>query len=180
MSQATEVKGKETQAKAQRVKKNPFDSLIEVIKKQSDSLAQAIHQAGLLTIQQVNISGDVTYAVRLVDALGTKHDKRRVVAWLTHFGKLAWTTDKGLIYRKRKDINEATVQGFYDRANATPYWELTAQENPKVTIDILTMLNSILKKAEADYEGKEVLIKHEHLLSGIKAMVQSQQQPVVH
>lgn len=137
------------------MEKKTFEKNLKTIAAKSDELAQLIHETGLAAIALVNSSGDTAWGVRLVDALGRKHDKARVVAWLVRFGKFAWNKDKGLIFRKRKDINPATLESFLQQANELPYWDLTPQPQPKVTFDYLSMIESIINKSKKAAEGEE-------------------------
>ena len=80
-----------------------FNSNIATIKKGSEALAQAIHAAGMFALAQANEHGNIGFAVRLVEAMGKKHDAQRVVKWLCHFGK--FDVKKYEIYSKLGRVN---------------------------------------------------------------------------
>lgn len=154
------------------MEKKTFDSNIKKISKQSDALAQLIHTTGLAAIELVNKTGDISWGSRLVDALGQKHDKRRVVAWLVRFGKFGWDKEKGLIFRKRKDITLANEAAMLQQASDTPYWVLTPQAQPKVTYDYLAMIKSIVNKADkVENSEKEIEEKNLHVLEALRHLM---------
>lgn len=171
------VQGTETEMKktiiAERFIKNDkeFGKRLTKISKQSDLLADDIHIAGLYALSQVNIHGQPSSAVRLIEAMGKKHDKVRVMKWLIHFGKLT-VKDKVLVYKKRKDINPETVDAWAAKADAMPYWELTAQQEMTVTYDYYKMIESVLNKRkgipELTSKGKQVDEVNEGLLDAIQ------------
>lgn len=151
-----------------------FNTTIKAIKGNSEALAQAIHEAGVFAIAQANLHGNDGFAVRLIEAMGKKHDAQRVATWLMKFGKLG--IKKGVIvFRKRLDITPENAQSFVDKAEATPYWELTSQPQLKTTIDYLALLHGLVKRhetAEASRkEGKDVTELHPEVLDEVRAML---------
>src|SRR3970040_1648572 len=110
-----------------------FNKALATIKKQGDELAQAIHDAGLFAVSQANEHGNTGFGVRLMEALGRKHDAKRVEKWLCTFGKFG-IKDGELVYRKRKDINAENLDSTLQKASDTPYWELTKQEHHKFSV----------------------------------------------
>lgn len=160
-----------------------FNKVLSSISKSSDTLANEIHTAGLYALKMVNESGQSGPASRLVTALGDKHDMNRVVKWLCHFGKLQWAKGQ-IVYKKRKDISEATAAGFMERANETPYWKLTAQTKPSHTFDYLTMIKGILrqhkKAGELEGEGKIVSEKNVHFLKELETLIGADEVASIH
>ena len=160
-----------------------FNKVLSSISKSSDTLANEIHIAGLYALKMVNESGQSGPASRLVTALGEKHDMNRVVKWLCHFGKLQWAKGQ-IVYKKRKDITEATADGFMERATETPYWKLTAQTKPSHTFDYLTMIKGILrqhKKAnQLEGEGKIVSEKNVHFLKQLETIIGADEVASIH
>lgn len=152
-----------------------FNKVLGGITIASDFLASQIHIAGLYALRHANIHSDVSKAVQLIDAMGKKHDKKRVQQWLVHFGKIA--VQKGLIvFRKRKDINPENVEAWLFRASELPYWELNKQAEVKYTFDYLTMIKSIIethdkKAVTLASEGKTVNEVNVGLLDGLKALI---------
>ena len=132
-----------------------FTSTLKIIKDGSDKLADSIHSAGVFAIAQANLHGNDGFAVRLVEAMGQKHDAKRVVIWLTKYGKLG--VKHGVIAsRKRKDITPENAQSFIDKAEETPYWILTTQAQLKMTIDYLALLQGLVKRhGTAEEKRKE-------------------------
>lgn len=151
-----------------------FKKVLKNITKEADALADSIHSAGMFALRQVNLHGNYHFAGQLVDAMGKKHDKKRVIAWLTFFGKLS-NTKEGLVFRKRKDIVPETVEAWLDRADKTPYWEHTIQEEAPFTVDYLSMLLSILHKHKMasilESEGKPVKESHKGIIAEVEALV---------
>lgn len=152
-----------------------FASTIAFIAKGTEAVANSIHLAGLYALQQANVHGNVGFGVRLIEALGGKHDVKRVEKWLCHFGKFGMKEGL-LVFRKRKDINETNLDAWNEKSANCPYWTLTPVEHHKFSVDYLTMLKGLLnkhRKAEAlREEGKEaeehntgVLIEVEKLLA---------------
>jgi len=151
-----------------------FNSTIKAIKGNSEALAQAIHEAGVFAIAQANLHGNDGFAQRLIEAMGKKHDAQRVATWLMKFGKLGLR--KGvMVFRKRLDITPENAQSFIDKAEALPYWELTAQPQLKMTVDVLALVHGIVKRVitaeESRKEGKEVIILHPEVLLQVKELL---------
>lgn len=156
-----------------------FNAALKRIKTNADTLAQAIHEAGLFAIAQVNEHGNDGFGARLVEAMGKKHDAQRVVTWLCHFGKFGVKNNK-LVYRARKDITPDKLDSFLKNAEVTPYWELTRQPDLKFKVDYLSMLTSILKRHEKAEElrdeGKEVDESNVAVLDEVKAIIAKYQE----
>ncbi len=151
-----------------------FNTTIKAIKGNAESLAQAIHEAGIFAIAQANIHGNDGFAQRLIEAMGKKHDAQRVATWLMKFGKLG--VKKGvMVFRKRLDITPENAQSFVDKAESMPYWELTSQPQLKMTIDYLSLLHGIIKRhntaEESRKEGKEVVELHPEVLAQVKELL---------
>ena len=159
-----------------------FRVLLTTITKEADEMANNIHAAGMYALKQVNCDGNYNFASLLIDALGKKHDKKRVIAWLTFYGKLSNTKDKGLVYRKRKDIVSENVEAWLTRADKTPYWEHTPQEEGSFSVDYLSMLISIFNKHNRAEElkgtGKAVKETHIGVLEEIKAIIKRHQNEI--
>jgi hypothetical protein len=151
-----------------------FNNTIKNIKKGSEELAQAIHEAGVFAIAQANLHGNDGFAQRLIEAMGKKHDTQRVATWLMKFGKLG-IKQGVMVFRKRVDITPENAQVFIDNAEATPYWELTPQPQLKMTVDYLALLQGIVKRhttaEESRKEGKEVTELHPEVLYSIKELL---------
>jgi len=125
-----------------------FNSTIKAIKTLSENLADDIHDAGLFALTQVNEHGNDGFCVRLVEAMGKKHDAQRVVNWLVRFGKVG-VKDGHIIYKNRKDITPETLPAWIEKAEATPYWELTPQKKLIERVDYLASLAAIIHKHKA-------------------------------
>lgn len=152
-----------------------FTKALNVLATQADSFADSIHKAGLYVIEQVNKYDNPNPAQRLIDAMGKKHDKKRVQQWLVFFGKL--TVKEGLmVFKKRKDIAPENVEAWSFRAAETPYWELNKQAGLKVTFDYLSLVNSIIKMHDEKVQklikaGKTVTENNVELLDRLKKLV---------
>ncbi len=150
-----------------------FNTSLTIIKEQGEKFAAAIHESGLFALAQVNEHGNSGFAVRLLEAIGTKHAAKRVQHWLITFGKLQVKEGK-LSYLKRQDITETNLDVMLEKADKTPYWELKAEADVKTSLDFVALLHSIIRKAEkaeqAKVEGKEVEFKNEAALAEIKAL----------
>lgn len=156
------------------INEKQFNATIKAIKTNSDTLAQAIHTAGLFAIAQANEHGNVGFGVRLIEAMGKKHDSQRVCTWLCRFGKFG--VSKGvLVYRKRKDIDGTNLESWLAKAEATPYWELTPQKALVEKVDYLSMLHSIINKHKAmekkQAEGKEVVENNVGILAEVEKLL---------
>lgn len=145
-----------------------FNRSLVKISEKSESLAQIMHVAGVYALRQVNVEGNADAAMRLIEAIGDKQDVRRIGQWFTKFGKLGVKNNK-LVYKKRKDITPANVEGWLKKASDTPYWALVAQPKLEVTFDYLAMVKSIVdranKKDELEEEGKKVTEKNVGVLA---------------
>jgi hypothetical protein len=151
-----------------------FLKALTIISKDADKMADDIHSAGLFALQQVNEHGNFQFAVSLINAIGKKHDKARVIRWLVFFGKLANTKD-GITYRKRKDIRPENLEAWMEKAGETPYWELTPQVEAPYTVDFLTGLISLYNRhrqaVQLEGAGKEVKESHVSILPEIMAIL---------
>ena len=155
-----------------------FNGILKAIAKSGEALAVYIHEAGLFALVQVNEHGNDGFAVRLIEAMGKKHDAKRVEKWLCHFGKLGMKADK-LVYRARRDINPETIDAVLRDANDTPYWELTEQEHHAFKFNGLSMLESIVRRYNTAQEkanaGEEVVIEHDDVLAEVQAVIKKHQ-----
>jgi hypothetical protein len=151
-----------------------FNTAIAGIRKNSESLAELVHSAGLFAIKQANEHGNTGFGERLIEALGRKHDAKRVEKWLCYFGKFGMKAGK-LVYRARKDIGPENLDAWLEKASATPYYDLTAQEHHGFTFDGLAGLKSILKRHATAIEkaqaGEEVTMKNEGVLAEVQALL---------
>jgi len=111
-----------------------FNAAIKRIKTTSEEFAATIHEAGLFAIAQANEHGNVGFGARLIEAMGKKHDRQRVVSWMVKYGKFG--VKNGLIvYRSRKDITVANLDATLAQAEAVPYWELTPEKKLVETVN---------------------------------------------
>lgn len=151
-----------------------FNAALKAISKSGEALASYIHNAGLFAIEQVNEHGNDGFGVRLIEALGRKHDAKRVEKWLCHFGKFGMKQGK-LVYRKRHDIQPENLTAILEQAEATPYWELTAQEHHVFKFNAVSMLQSILARYKTAQEkadaGEEVSIEGADLLASVEKLL---------
>jgi len=158
-----------------------FNAAIKRIKTTSEEFAQTIHEAGIFAISQANEHGNVGFGVRLIEAMGKKHDRSRVVSWLVKFGKFGVTKGE-LVYRSRKDITPANLDAMLAQAEAVPYWELTAERKLVETVNYLAMLKSIVAKHKLAQEkqaaGKQVDELHLDVLAKLEKVLESCKQPV--
>lgn len=158
-----------------------FNAALKAISKSGEALASYIHNAGLFALSQVNEHGNTGFATRLIEALGRKHDAKRVEKWLCTYGKLGMKAGQ-LVYRARRDINPETLDATLKEAEATPYWELTAQEHHAFKFDAYAMLQSILSRAKTAEErrsaGEEVSIAGTEVLDKVQALLKEHQEKV--
>jgi hypothetical protein len=151
-----------------------FNKAIESIKNNAEKLAATIHEAGMFAIAQANEHGNTGFGVRLIEALGKKHNAKSVAKWLQTFGKFG--VKKGeLVYKARKDINATNLEAWLVKANATPYWELTPDTITIVKYDYLTMLKGIVAKhkkaSELESEGKTVVENNVAVIAEVEALL---------
>ena len=131
-----------------------FNGAIKAIKTNGEKLAMAIHQAGLFAIMQANTHGNVGFAERLIDAMGKKHDRQRVVNWLVAFGKIG-VTNQEIVYRKRKDILPENLDAWIAKADNTPYWELTKEKPLVEKVDYLAIVLNAIRKHDKTLPEKQ-------------------------
>lgn len=149
-----------------------FDTLISTIEIQGEQFANNIHEAGLHAIAQANQHGNIGFATRLMDAIGKKHARERVKSWLIKFGKFT-LKDRAIVYLKRADIKPENLDSWLEKADATPYWELTNEAEAKVTIDYLQIIKSAIEKAGKEAaKGKEVTEKHVEAKVELQALLE--------
>lgn len=152
-----------------------FNSAIAAIKKSGEALANYVHNAGLFALAQVNEHGNDGFAVRLLEALGRKHDAKRVEKWLCHFGKLGMKSGK-LVYRARRDITPETIDAILKEAESIPYWDFTEQEHHVFKFNGLTMLQSIVSRLNTANEkaqaGEEVEITSPEVVAEVAAILE--------
>ena len=158
-----------------------FNSTLKAISKSGEALASMIHEAGMYALEQVNTHGNDGFAVRLIDAMGKKHDVKRVEKWLCHFGKLG--IKKGVLcYRNNSKIKPETYEAVMEEADNTPYWELSPQEHHKFTVDYLGMLQGLLKRHETakqkEAEGIEVEERNLGILDEVAKILKAHQPEV--
>lgn len=156
-----------------------FNVTLKAINANGEKLADAIHNAGLFAISQANEHGNTGFGVRLMDAIGKKLDAKRVEKWLCTFGKFG-IKEGVLIYRKRKDIGPENLEAVLQKADQTPYWELSKQEHHKFSVNYLSELLGMLKKHEKAEklrtEGKEASEDNVAILDEVKALIAKYQQ----
>lgn len=122
-----------------------FNKNLKAISTSAESLAKLIHESAMYALSQVNIHGNDGFAVRLVEAMGRKHDVERVEKWFCYYGKLGMKAGK-LVFRKNKKIQPETIDAIMAEAAATPYWELNPQRHNVQSIDYLSLLAGIIKR----------------------------------
>lgn len=153
-----------------------FDKTLKNISGLAESLAVDVHKAGIYCLQQANIHNNADAGQRLIEAIGKKQDKQRVGRWLVFFGKFTVKNDL-LVYKKRKDITPANVEGWLQRADEMPYWDLTAQPKLMITYDYLSMVKSIITKAshipDLEENGKTVTVKNEGVLKELGKIIEA-------
>lgn len=151
-----------------------FNKALKAITKSGEALADYIHSAGLFALAQVNEHGNDGFAVRLLEAMGKKHDAARVEKWLCHFGKLGMKAGK-LVYRARRDITPENLEAVLTEAQNTPYWELTAQTHHIYRFNCLSMLESIINRQATAKEkaaaGEEVEFIGPDLVADVQAII---------
>lgn len=152
-----------------------FKSALINISKKSDELADLIHKAGMYALDQANTYGNFAPGYDLVDALGKKHDAKRVVIWLCHFGK--FTVSNGILKASKKPV----MEGWKEAAQAMPYYELTKQDKLIVKIDYLAMIKAVLaKQTKAQKmrdDGKEVIESNTEVLEKLSQFITQLEQP---
>lgn len=155
-----------------------FNKALKAITKSGEALADYIHYAGLFALAQVNEHGNDGFAVRLLEAMGKKHDAARVEKWLCHYGKLGMKAGK-LVYRARRDITAETIDAILAEATATPYWELTEQTHHVFRFNCLSMLESIVRRSDTAKQkiaaGEEVEIAGPDLVADVTALIAKHQ-----
>jgi hypothetical protein len=151
-----------------------FNAAIAGIKKNGEALASLVHATGLFALSQANLHGNTGFGERLMEALGKKHDAKRVEKWLCHFGKFGMKQGK-LVYRARKDIGPENQDAMLAEAEATPYWELTEQAHHGFTFDGIASLKAIITRHETAVKkanaGEEVTMKNEGILAEVQALL---------
>ena len=151
-----------------------FNSNLALIKKGSEVLAQAIHAAALFALAQANEHGNIGFATRLIEAMGRKHDVKRVEKWFCHFGKFGMKAST-LIYRNRRDIAPENMDAWLNKADETPYYDLNEQEHNKATWNGLSLLSSIITRYETvkakQEQGQEVTIKNAQVMAEVQAIL---------
>lgn len=156
-----------------------FNSALKVISTTGDKFAQAVHEAGLFAIAQVNEHGNSGFGVRLLEAVGKKHDRQRIANWLMKFGKFG-IKNGVLVYRSRKDITPANLEATLEQADALPYWELTPEKKLVETINYLSLLKAAVMKhkaAEAKIaEGKQVDELHLEVFADLEKLLDKYKQ----
>lgn len=152
-----------------------YNQNLKVIAVTGERFAQAVHEAGLFALHQVNIHGNSTFATRLMEAVGRKHDAKRIEKWLCYFGKLGMNK-QALVYKARKDITPENVDAKLKEAETIPYWELTVQEHHKEVADIITLLQQIpkriIKLQQKEAAGAEVEIRNLSALNDVNSLIE--------
>jgi hypothetical protein len=152
-----------------------YNQNLKVIEATGEKFAQAVHLAGLFALYQVNIHGNATFATRLMEKVGRKHDAKRIEKWLCHFGKLGMKNGL-LIYKARKDINPENVDAILKEAQDIPFWDLTVQEHHKEVADIITLLQQIPKRIaklqQKEEQGAEVEIRNLSALNDVNSLIE--------
>lgn len=150
-----------------------FNKDITVIKGAAEGLAAAIHSAGLVAIAQVNEHGNTGFGTRLMEAMGKKHNRQRVVNWLVKFGKFG-VKNNALVFRNRKDITPQNMGAMLEKAANLPYWELTPEQKLVERVDYLSLLHSMLNKHKGmeakEAAGKQVEERNIGLLPELQAL----------
>ena len=152
-----------------------YNQNLNIIKVTGEKFAQSVHEAGLFALYQVNIHGNATFATRLMEAVGRKHDAKRIEKWLCYFGKLGMKKNV-LIYKARKDITPENVDAKLKEAEEIPFWDLTVQEHHKEVADIITLLQHIPKRIAAlqqkEIAGADVEIRNLSALNEVNSLIE--------
>lgn len=153
-----------------------FNGAIKTIKATGEKFAEAVHDAGIFAIAQVNEHGNDGFGQRLMEAVGKKHDRQRIANWLMKFGKFG-VKNGVLVYKARKDITPANMDAMLEQANNMPYWELTPEKKLTETVNYLQLLKGIVNKhktAQAKQaEGKQVDELHLEVLAKLEKVLES-------
>lgn len=149
-----------------------FNQAIKTISAMGEKFAETIHEAGMFAIAQVNEHGNDGFGVRLIEAMGKKHDRQRVVNWLVHFGKFG-VKNGVLVYKQRRDINPENYDAILEKANNTPYWELTPEKKLVERVDYLAMLKGIVNRHKTMQKKASEGAKVEELNTGIIAEIET-------
>lgn len=109
----------------------------------TEKLAEDIHSAGLFALHQVNVHGNTNFVTALIEAMGRKHRAEAVKTWLMHFGRVQFKKGEVKV-RNRKDLTAENAEAWLEKANATPFWELTPEPVAKLHKDYLTAIKALI------------------------------------
>lgn len=82
---------------------------------------------------------------------------------------------KALCFRNRRDIAPENLDAWTDKANETPYYDLTEQDHHVMSFNGLSLLSAISTRFELvktkEAAGEEVKIKNTQVMDEINALL---------
>lgn len=118
-----------------------LDKAIASIKVRGVKLQNDVHIAACSVLRHLGEHNDLRLVERLFDALPKSYRTNALRDWFVAYGPVQFEKNKA-VYVKGKEV-ELT------KAMADPFW-LFSEEAEYVPVDVLAMLNSTIKKLEAD------------------------------
>lgn len=144
---------------------------ISNIKISGKALDQAVQEVGLSVIQHCAANGEVSLAIKLLNALPKGSRRNALVQWLVQFGPVQVELDKAKAKTHPLAYNKAGALDV-DGATAKPWWTCKPEKALADEFDFASRLQALLKQAAKAAEdgkavkGAEELLKVQAALAG--------------
>lgn len=127
-----------------------IDKAITSIATRGKKLENDIHKAAVSCLNHADLHGDITLAIKLVQAVPTMARKNALQDWFLNFGKFGYdTANKVLTFDKKKVT-------MLEDAIAVPFWEFKPEPEYK-PFDMQASIMAVINKAQKAIEkGEEV------------------------
>lgn len=141
--------------------------LIKKIGSIGKASAKLVKDIQLAAVNAVGYSieyGDITFAQRLYDAVGTGVRRQSLVAFFEKYGQLCYSsTEKKFVFYKVEGIE------FNEEALLATPWNDAKKEIIVSELDAADMVSKLIKRIESGIE-KKVSVKNSALLDDLKIM----------
>lgn len=136
--------------------KAAIEKELGLLKAAGRKLDDRIQVAGLSVINHIDLHGDITLAVALMDALPRGARSKAMTAWLVSHAKLKENIDdKGKVSKENPFLYDKTKETNMAGAIANPWFKFEPEDKTTPVFDFAAALASLLKKADkAEKDGK--------------------------
>lgn len=121
---------------------------IRLIKNAADLMDERIHETGVSILAHANEHGDWTATQSLYEALPKSARREAFVKWITDHSPLKFDKELKRFIKPKKSKRGYDVDG----ANAQPFWDYTKEVAPKLDLNKLLVLETLIDQAVSRVE----------------------------